>query len=297
VAVFNRLNDDRARCGFGKLAQNSKLDLAAQNHADYIALNKIVNTHYETQGNPGYTGAEPGARITYAGYSFSASFENLAQTVWGSWYGNNNTSDFSLVQPSATITLKSLYSTVYHMAGLMNRSTEVGFGISTFSFNDDGSSNGKTLNINTGVPWGNTAGQLIPTNAVASFPCDGVQGLSPVFRGEDPDPFPSVNRDVTPYGQPIYVTSGSNTTITLSSGTVTLRGGATVPTTKLTSSNDPQARLQGNELFLVPTVRLADNAIYDVALSGTSTGLVSPSNPTGTWTKSFTFATGTVLSE
>ena len=48
AAVFNRLNEDRAKCGFGKLSQNSKLDLAAQNHADYIALNKIVNTHYET---------------------------------------------------------------------------------------------------------------------------------------------------------------------------------------------------------------------------------------------------------
>lgn len=297
VAIFNRLNDDRSRCGFGKLAQNSKLDLAAQNHADYHALNKIANTHYEAQGSPGYTGNTPAIRGTYAGYSYQMYFENLAQSVWGSWYTTSNPSDFSLSEPNAKVTLKTLYSSIYHMAGLMNNSTEVGVGISTFGYTQDGASNAKTLNINTAVPLGNTTGQLLGSNTIASFPCDGVTGLHPAFFGENPDPFPSVDRNANPYGHPIYVTSGPNTTITLSSGTVTLRGAAAVPTTTLTSSNDPQLRLQANQVFLVPTTRLADNATYDVSMSGTSTGLVSSSNPTGAWTKSFSFTTGTVLSE
>lgn len=295
TAVFNRLNEDRARCGFGQLAQNSKLDLAAQNHADYHALNKLENTHYETQGLPGYTGYEAGERITYAGYAYSAGSEDIAQTTWGSWYAGSI--NHSLTETSATATLKGLYASVYHMAGLMSRTTEVGFGVSSFSYTSDGSSNAKTLNINLAIPAGNLTGQLLASNAIASFPCDGVTKLHPAFFGEDPDPFPNVNRDLTPYGQPIYVTSGPNTTITLSSGTVTLRGGAAVPTTTLTSSNDPQSRLQANQVFLVPTTRLANNSTYDVSLTGTSSGLVSSSNPTGAWIKSFSFTTGTVLSE
>ncbi|WP_090140038.1 VCBS domain-containing protein [Limnohabitans sp. DM1] len=295
VAVFNRLNDDRSKCGFGKLAQNSKLDLAAQNHADYHALNKLENTHYETQGLPGYTGYEAGARITHAGYAYSYGSEDIAQTTWGSWYAGSI--NHSLVETSATATLKRLYASIYHMAGLMNRTTEVGLGISTFSYTGDGSSNAKTLNMNFAVPASNSTGQLLASSVITSFPCEGVTGLHPAFFGENPDPFPNVNRDVNPYGQPIYVTSGPNTTIALTSGTVTLRGGAAVPTTTLTSSNDPQSRLQSNQVFLVPTARLANNSTYDVSLAGTSTGLISTSNPNGTFTKSFTFTTGTVLSQ
>ncbi|WP_228768052.1 VCBS domain-containing protein [Limnohabitans sp. DM1] len=56
VAVFNRLNDDRALCGFGRMTQNALLDKAAQAHADYLAINKLENSHYETLGTPGYVG-------------------------------------------------------------------------------------------------------------------------------------------------------------------------------------------------------------------------------------------------
>jgi hypothetical protein len=112
-----------------------------------------------------------------------------------------------------------------------------------------------------------------------------------------PDPFPLVSFDITPYGQPVYVTSGPNTTIALTSGTITLKNGAAVPTTTLTAANDPQHRLLSNQVFLVPTTRLADNSEYVVELSGTSSGLISTNNPNGTFTKSFTFSTGTILSQ
>lgn len=294
LAVFNRLNDDRARCGFGKLAQNSKLDLAAQNHATYLALNK-TSGHSEQQGLSGFTGSDFGARLAAVGYQYGGATENVSGVSWGTWFQG---SDFSTTEVASTTVLKRLYATVYHLSGLMVRDTEVGFGVANAKFIADGSSNGKMLVVNSAFPMGNTTGQLLSTDAVQSFPCDGIQGLSPAFKSdEDPDPFPGVNRDLTPYGQPIYVTSGPTTTITLMSGTVTLRGGAAVPTTTLTSSNDPHARLQANQVFLVPTVRLANNATYDVSMSGTSSGLVSSSNPTGAWTKAFSFTTGTVLSE
>lgn len=292
LAVFNLLNDSRARCGFGKLAQNSKLDTAAQNHADYIALNKAYS-HFETAGNPGFTGVTPTARFESLGYGFSYGNENLAQVRWGAWYSGSP--DFSMTELSATNNLRGLLATVYHLSGLMERTTEIGLGISNFQFGTD--SNGKSLIIDTGVPSGNRTGQLISSDAIETFPCYGMAGVNPVFGEEYPDPFPSVNRALTPYGQPVFVTSGPGTTITLTAGTMIERGGAVVPTTVLTAANDPKTKLLVNQVFLVPQVRLADNAIYDVSLSGTSTGKISSSNPTGAWTKTFAFSTGTILRE
>jgi hypothetical protein len=83
----------------------------------------------------------------------------------------------------------------------------------------------------------------------------------------------------------------------LISGTITPRGGAALPTRTLTAANDPVGQLESNQVFLVPTTRLLDNTTYDVVLSGTSTGLVSASNPTGAWTRNFSFTTGTPLSQ
>jgi VCBS repeat-containing protein len=296
VAVFNRLNDDRARCGFGKLAQNSKLDLAAQNHADYISSNG-VSSHNEDRDLPGYTGFDVASRLNYVGYQFSKGNEIISSLIWGAGTAGNTTNNaVSVKELLATNLLRGLYATVYHLAGAMSSNRDAGIGIASKQTGFDSTFNIKPLVIKSGTNL-TSVGQLTAQDEISTFPCNGIMGMHPVFGNEDPDPFPAVDRDVTPYGQPVYVMSGPNTSIVLNAGTITLRGGAAVPTTTLSAANDPQKQLQGNQVFLVPTVRLADNAIYDVALSGTSTGLVSPSNPTGTWTKSFSFTTGTVLSE
>jgi VCBS repeat-containing protein len=296
VAVFNRLNEDRARCGFGKLAQNSLLDQAAQNHSNYIALNKIANTHFEVSGQPGFTGYDPSARFEYLGYKFTYGNENVSQVLWGSWFSAND-QYAPQNQLSATNNLFLLYSTIYHLAGLMDRITEVGVGVSNFEDSNDGTSFGKTLTIDGGIPVSSSTGQLRSAESLTTFPCESTEGLFPIFRGESPDPFPSIDRNALPYGHPVYITSGPETTVTLTSGTITKRGGSAVPTTTLTAANDPNQRLGVNEVFLVPTVRLADNSTYDVVIAGTNTGMISAANPTGAFTRSFSFSTGTVLSQ
>jgi uncharacterized protein YkwD len=37
-AAFDYLNNARASCGFGKLAQDTKLDLSTRNHATYMQV-------------------------------------------------------------------------------------------------------------------------------------------------------------------------------------------------------------------------------------------------------------------
>ena len=294
--VFNRLNADRARCGFGKLAQNTLLDQAAQNHADYHGLNKLPPTHRQTTGLPGFTGVDQWARLDFVGYNRGPTLsENIAQDVYGPFFTDTNSPNaylFSRTETPAMVTLRDLYATVYHLVGLMWPSKEVGLGVSTHASSaQDGA---KTVVFNLGTQ-ATTEQQTLASSTVATFPCEGTTGVSTVFLGEKPDPFPNVNRDLNPYGQPVYVVSGPNTTLTLTSGTITLRGGAQVPTTVMNRSNDPAGFLEASKIFLVPTVRLADNATYDVVMTGTSTGLIGQANPTGAWSKSFSFTTGTRL--
>ena len=296
AAVFNRLNADRARCGFGKRAQNAKLDLASQNHATYLAVNNI-SSHFEVSGRTGFTGTDLGARWLHVGYPYSTGGEILNAAFWGTFAAGNTTNNsVSVAELPATNALLALYASVYHLAGAMSLDREVGIGIDSRPTNSFGDANTKPLVINYATAV-QSLRQSIGTVGLAVFPCEGVTGLTPVFGNEVPDPFPEVNRDITPYGHPVYMTSGPGTTITLNSGTIAPRGGSALATRTLTAANDPQKRLQINEVFLVPTTRLLDNTTYDVALSGTSTGLVSASNPTGGWTRNFSFTTGTTLSQ
>jgi uncharacterized protein YkwD len=295
VAVFNLLNEDRSRCGFGKVAQNALLDKAAQAHADYISLNKLESNHYETSGLQGFTGYDPAERFKAAGYSYSFGNEIISQQLWGSWMTGPYA---SLDEKSATNNLRILYATVYHLAGAFRSTIESGIGISKSMQNTQGTAYAKTLNINFGIPANQSPdGQKIPNDAIVTFPCNDISGVSPVFGSESPDPFPNTNRDINPYGQPIYLMSSNGTTLTLTNWQITQRGGTSVPVTVLTKENDPHKRLTANQVFVVPTKRLADNSTYDVVLSGTNSGMISSANPTGSFNRIFSFTTGTFTSE
>lgn len=298
--VVNRLNNDRARCGFGKLAQNAQLDVAAQGHADYLAANN-ANTHYQTSGNPGFTGTNPGDRITAAGYIRSSTGEGIGSTDYGSYFNGKppigGLPQYSATPVSATNVLGRLYATVYHLRDLMAGNRDVGVGVSTVDTTfPDGTATVKRLVINTGVETGSVQ-QSISTDDLASFPCEGTTGTNPYFATELPDPFPSSpDRMMSPYGQPVYLMSGPGTTLTVSSAKIKLQGGSDVPVTLLTKANDPNHLLTDNQVFVVPTQALAENATYQVAISGTSSGKITSQNPTGAFTLSFTFGTSTFTS-
>ncbi len=296
AAVFELLNSERANCGFGKRSQNVLLDKAAQAHADYITVNNFAYGHEETPGLLGFTGTEVGERVTAAGYNYSYSDENLNAQVWGSRYiaPHYGPLNYTTFEQTATKNLRGLLSTIYHMKGLLGHTTEIGIGISTLRNTE---ANQKTLNFNAGVPAGtNSLGQQITTDALATYPCNGVKDAFPYFRDEAPNPFPGVNMMLTPFGQPVYLMSARGTTLSLTSWAITLQGGMGVPVTVLTKDNDPQKgtpqALQANQIFVVPTQMLADNSTYDVSVTGTNTGMITANNPTGAFSRKFSFSTG-----
>jgi hypothetical protein len=293
VDVLNRLNDDRARCGFGKMAQNAALDRAAQAHADYLAINNL-STHDQVATNSGFTGAGPLERIAYQGYSAGRYTEDLAWYLFGPWFVSNG---YPLNEVSAVQVLRNLYATVYHLAGLMSQDIEVGIGVQRRIASNG--ANGKLLVVDSAVPSGaDIRGQQIASDSIATYPCDGSSGLFPVFRSENPDPFPGVDRDATPYGHPIYLMGALGKTVVLNSGSVRHRAsGRLVPSVIFTAQNDPQHRLTEEQAFLVPTEALSDNALYDVELAGANTGMVTAANPNGGFTRRFSFTTGSKISD
>jgi len=301
--VFNQLNSDRLRCGFGSIQQNAKLDVAAQGHADYMAMNNSSPTHTQTNGSPGFTGVTTGDRLASAGYAYSYADENLTASNYGTWYTNSGSVfPVSPTEVTARNMLRKLYSSVYHLEGLMSGVRELGLGIALKDNSGGGyTSFTKYLVAELGTQTGQL-NQRIASDAMASFPCEGTSGLNPFFGSEDPNPFPAVDLNATPYGTPVYLMSAVGTTLTVTSSTITQRGVGSVATTQLNTSNDPQAsgsliRLASNQVFVIPTTHLADNATYDVVLSGTNTGLITSSNPTGAFSRSFSFQTGTYISD
>jgi len=101
-AVFEYVNAERTRSGLGVLRQAPILDLAAADHANYLALNPDLGaTHDQVAGRPGFVGATIRDRISLRNY-VGAAFETIALST------------------SALEGVRSLNSAPYHRLGLLS---------------------------------------------------------------------------------------------------------------------------------------------------------------------------------
>ena len=305
LAVFNQLNKDRANCGFGKLAQNQLIDVAAQGHADYLKINHATG-HDQLAGRDGFTGVDPDARLKAAGVSYSKGMEVISYTGTGTFFARPNANGLpaeTINDLSAVNNLRKLYASTYHLSGAMQPFKEVGIGVSITN-NDDPSTNttARLKNLVIDLEQNpNSSEQILEPSTVLSFPCEGTEGLMPQYGPENPEAFSYLFNDYGfVRGQPIYFRSGPGTSIAITSSRVAPVGGVELGTVQLTYSNDPNKAknfLRANEVFIVPVKPLLDNTTYDVVVTGTNSGLVSSSNPSGSFNRSFKFKTGTFTSE
>ena len=312
LAAPEQLNADRAQCGFGKLQQNAKLDVAAQGHADWLAANpKVATGHVQDRstGKGVVTGILIQDRFQNAGYfptpwvNYIGSIsmeEDIGVPSWGTalscQYCTNNTS-FGNAELSARNGVRRLYATIYHLASILEFERDAGFGVATGDWSGSygtGFTKNVVFDSGTAVGW---VRQTIPQERVLTFPCQGVS-TTPAFMGEAPEPFRE--RGSKEYGQPVYVMGAEGTTVTINatSSSITPTGGAPVATTIFDSIFDPLPigdgrRVKSHQVFLVPTDRLLDNTTYTVVINGTNTGMVSTANPTGSFYRTFTFSTVT----
>lgn len=279
--AFNYLNNERARCGFGKLVQNSALDRAALSYATYFDNRPISAEAYrETAGVPGFTGITASDRAAAQGYQTnSAVYDVIGRevTLYNTAFVPGSTGE--LINSAAALTKKAL-ARPYVGLHLLSEGTEVGFGKKT---RDSMDGTFRTVGTTLDIAIGNASyaqGQTPSTNAaVRTYPCEGSTNTTNVTQ---------VNYITTTdnrNGAPIFVVGQPGKILTIESATVTDLGlGYNYPIRFMnTRANDPNGGLLPNDWtgFVVTNNGLSSR-LHRVVINYTSGGV--PGTTTFTFT-------------
>ncbi len=176
-AVFEALNEARARGNFGLLAQDVRLDEAAAAHATYLARHGDgAISHRQQAQRPGFSGETPIDRIRAAGYETRVSFEAIS---------SGSTAQACL----------ELLNTVYHLGSLTIGATDVGIAVEP----------GAGCVIEPQRPGRNAALQARPAGTTGVYPYPGQTGVPAAFMPatETPNPAPDLGDALV--GPPILV--------------------------------------------------------------------------------------------
>jgi uncharacterized protein YkwD len=259
--AFNLLNQERKNCGFGILAQNSKLDQSATSHSKFLVENNLAYSHYEATGLPFFTGVTETDRATAVGYT------NPVAAVLATWSGSPAGNP-----PSAIEQVRKLLAAPYHSAGMVDNYAEVGVGYSKKQLPPIEK---RALNITMGSIEG--VNDLAP-DQVYTYPCAGSAGVLKGLVNETPNPIPlNLVQDYTKYGTPIIVKVRAGKVLKITSVTlIPAAGGAAIATTVVDQINDPQqgALMLNNTAYVLPMVPLLPQTTYTFTISGTSDGVV-----------------------
>jgi uncharacterized protein YkwD len=271
LIAFNVLNAEREHCGFGKLAQNAKLDVASTGHVDWMLLNNYYG-HNQVAGLPGFTGVSHEDRIAASGYARGIGFLST-ETLAGSYGG-------STVMQGEILT-RDLLNSPFHELVMLRGFLDVGLSFKQLADNPTGRF---VLNIN--YASSKDIGLQTPSSSsVRTYPCDGSTGIRAALYGELPSPVPGRDFATNPLGTSIAIFGDIGKPLIITSATMTSLGGAAVPLrAALTSATDTNGIIQGNEAVVSADVPLAFNTAYQVNITGSNGGVV--------FSRNFSFVTG-----
>jgi hypothetical protein len=269
------LNAERGRCGFGLLAQNTRLDAAAKAHADYQLVNNLFS-HFEDQANlpSGFTGASMVERYAFQGYSgLGGAVDEISGLT-----GTSSKAGFGVQG------IRNLLNAPYHLKGLVSGMRESGLAVRSSS--DAGTSVARVILQWNGAYTLAAGPQGIAASDVLTYPCDGTSGASRSLSNEAPEPVPGRDLRANPLGTTVYIATGAGSTLAITGATMTnTRTGAPVSLRNVVSAaNDPQREYAGNEAYVVADAPLDPNTAYQVTVSGANNGAA--------FTRTFTFTTG-----
>lgn len=260
LAAFNRLNAERLRCGFGALQQDSRLDLAALAHADWMLRNNVYS-HTESATYPnGFTGINPWDRAMAAGYPSSTVGELITFGDTGSKVGRGDRG------------VRELLAVTYHAIGALRPMKDVGISVRTPA--DVGAS---TVIVPTEFVTGATGGlQLLASDAVVSYPCEGTTDVDTQHGWENPNPVPGRNLQTEPLGHPVVIMVRQGQTLVLSSVSMqrVSDGQSVTMRAPVTGAADPNGRLVNDPHigYAIPDVPLQLNTAYRVIVRGSNSG-------------------------
>jgi uncharacterized protein YkwD len=234
VDMLYLTNQFRYAIGSPTVPSDPRLTQAAQNHANYNSANGILG-HYETAGNPYYTGYAPRDRLIAQGWT--TSFVSEVATG-GSELGG----------------VRQLWDAPYHRLGLMHpNATTIGWGHSEL--------NGRQSNVGDIVyNFGMRPVEFVrsPAHLQTNIPTSW-------GGGESPSPVPAGSSG--PYGYPIMVVYSAGQNVQFRAAELVAPGGAHLPFFVA-----PQ-QFEYDYQVIVPERPLAVNATYhvrfDITVAGT----------------------------
>lgn len=242
---FNWFNYRRSQIGLSVLSRNSRLDIAAVGHSNYLRLNNTV-VHTQTQGNPGFTGAQLSDRFAAAGYTLAQPYA----------YGEviSAASD-----RSGFYHAEELIAAIYHRFVIFEPVfREMGTGAAT------GNSNYTYFTADLATVNGYGAG--VGHGNIANYPASGQTAVPVSFfsDNESPDPVPNQNE----VGYPISVHADISAQLRVTTFTVRQRGGSSDLSVRLLA-RPADAETPLSAAAIIPLARLSANTIYDVTFTGT----------------------------
>jgi uncharacterized protein YkwD len=171
--ALDRINYYRALAGVPPAHLDPALMQSASSHANYVKLNGWSETHNESAGKPGFTGADMQDRAEHFGYK-----------------GWVNEDMAAIGEPVAAV--DGLMNTVSHRTPILEPAyTDIGYGFAT----------GK--NAVDVISFGSTTGKYTYNPPIIQFPPDNFASFGTTFWGESPNIFSGVS---FPIGNPVTLT-------------------------------------------------------------------------------------------
>lgn len=265
---FNLFNVQRQRMGLASIARSPAIDIAAQGHSDYLAINKNDDiTHDEDPSKNGFKGVEgcpdplrdtpipaSESRMYKDGYKLNSPYacgEVISRTP----------------NASGTAAAEALITAIYHRFVIfepMFRDAGVGATSVTNGYTYFTTDFGRIGDVDPSVSPGLAPGK------VAVFPYNNQQQVPISFNhgSEEPDPFP---KDQFPeigvtVGYPISVHANITSAIGVTTFTVSQNGTA-LPARRLSSTTDPKNTTK-SAAAIIPYAPLSQATTYDVRFIG-----------------------------
>lgn len=253
--AFTALAAFRTALSLGPVNQNTKIDIAAQNHSDYVAINNGgASPHTETAGNPGFTGVTVADRLVNAGYTPTASSEVIG------WTGA--TGDASEV-------IEGLSAAIYHRVLMMNQGwTDLGVAPPV------NGATGRPAYIDFGSA---STKQNVAGDYVGVYPANGQVSVGLTHALESPKPFADLDDTAASFcaktSFPISVMSQESTKLAVGSFTVTEDGqNAPLDARLVTADADKSGLVPQYVAFIVGKIPFKPSTKYNVSFTGTATG-------------------------
>lgn len=266
---FAYMNARRAELALPALRYVSAAGVAAANHARYMQAANAVG-HYETAGQPDYTGVTPADRVAAAGYRTNSTGE-IAAGIGGGFV-------------SSTQPVDRLFDAPFHRSIVLFDTTGVGIGQAATT---------DPTKYATFVADFVDYVASTPDSKLVAYPYDGQTNVKPSWiANESPNPMARAPQYIMKtVGYPVTLNASGNGAFSNVKFAITDSSGNAVACEETDNSNNAEAMRLA---LCVPYQPLAANATYKVTVTGslTSTSITTPAAFSVSWS----FTTGAAVS-